>query len=62
MMSPDNGLAGRCVADREPRRHCLLFSQSLVSAVFTACYEAMKCFPPKDSFHQTVCREEEELA
>ena len=21
MMSPDNGLAGRCVADREPRRH-----------------------------------------
>ena len=23
MMSPDNGLAGRCVADREPRRHTI---------------------------------------
>ena len=23
MMSPDNGLAGRCVADREPRRHMM---------------------------------------
>ena len=41
---------------------CLLFSQSLVSAVFTACYEVMKFFPPRDSFHQAVCREEEELA